>query len=267
MEPANELEKKLKEPLHKIDICFNIAGVDKSNRKARVSVQVKPQAILDRLDELMGINGWTVNYIVTGNIVVCKLSLRLENDWISKEGTALSVEPICNLSDSALANAAIKFGIGRQLLNQSDVIVDFKDKKPEHPRNAVHYYDAQDIVGWWEEPDVLHTEPIEKDKLTETIGETDFKKLNLVQKLDKLIELGIITEVKHVGYRTKIEDKTSRPGLLRYFEKQFNLLYDLHYIAINHENSADNRATFYKRIRASQKEGLPLIKNGKSNPL
>ena len=261
MMQLKETETKLKAQFPADDVEFRIKKVNKTLRKALIKPVISSQAVMDRLDDIFGIDGWKISYTVSDNCVKCKLLIKFKEVWITKEGLALFTESFNDQSSIALGNAAAKFGMGRDLMCQPMVWVELNEKKPEKPKRKLHFVEAQEFAGWWEEPDLLQTDPIGKKESTEaaTVGESDFRKLLLPQKLEQLLTLGIITEKKHVGYRTKIEDKTSGPGLLRYFEKQFNLLYDLHTLAISSKISADLRATFYKRIMASKMNGFPDI--------
>jgi len=261
MMQIKETEMKLKAQFPADDVEFRITKVDKTLRKALIKPVISSQAVMDRLDDIFSIAGWKISYTVSDNSVTCKLLIKFGEVWIAKEGLALFTVSFNDHSSTAFGNAAAKFGMGRDLMCQPMVWVELSEKRPEKPKRKLHFVEAQEFAGWWEEPDLLQTDPIEKNVLTEspTTSDSDFRKLSLPQKLEQLLALGIITEKKHVGYCTKIEDKTSGPGLLRYFEKQFDLLFNLHCLAINNKISIDLRATFYKRIMASKMNGFPDI--------
>ena len=112
------------------------------------------------------------------------------------------------------------------------------------------------------------------DRLNELFGvntalesqstELDYSELTLPQKLDHLFGLEIIRKKKYDNYFTKMNDKTTAPGLLRYFEKQFDLLHRLYLLAGN-KMSDDTRATIYKRIMSSKMKDFSLIDNELKN--
>ena len=257
MTKMKEIEAKMRATFPRSDLGYKIAKVDKTNRKAKVQPKINPKALMNRFDELFGIDGWKVCYVVTGNIVVCKLSVRIEDDWSSKDGVAQFTES----HDEALANAAVKFGIGRQLLDQPDIFVDIKEKKPENSTNEVHYYHSDEISGWWEEPDNPTKESSENPTVISNEKEPDYSKLTLQKKLDYLLSKQIITKKKFDNYFKKINDQTTAAGLLRYFERQFDLLYKLFALAGLNKMSDDTRATIYKRIMSSKMADFTVIDN------
>lgn len=258
MSQVNELEKKLKESVSISDIGFHIAKVDRNIRKALAQPYLSSRALLDRLDDLCGIEGWYDSYAVLYNCVICKLSIKLGDDWISKEGAASFAESLDEASSYALSQAAVKFGIGRDLMNLPDIYVDIMESKPENSKNEVHFYRSDELSGWWEEPDrALLTE----GNIDASESEPDYKELTLPQKLDLLLKLGIIRKKKYDNYFKKINDTTTAQGLLRYFERQFDLLHRLYVLAGLNKMSDDTRATIYKRIMASKMADFPVIDN------
>ena len=111
------------------------------------------------------------------------------------------------------------------------------------------------------------------DRLNELFGveaseslstELDYSELTIPQKLDHLFELEIIRKKQYDNYFTKINDKKTAPGLLRYFEKQFDLLHRLYLLAGN-KMSDDTRATIYKRIMSSKMKDFSFIDNELKN--
>jgi len=82
--------------------------------------------------------------------------------------------------------------------------------------------------------------------------QADYSELTLQQKLDNLLAQGIIRKKKYDNYFMKINDKGTAPGLLRYFEQQFDLLHRLYLLARRNKMSDDTRATIYKRIMSSK---------------
>lgn len=89
--------------------------------------------------------------------------------------------------------------------------------------------------------------------------ELDYAELTLPQKLDHLFQLEIIRKKKYDNYYLKINDKKTAQGLLRYFEKQFDLLHRLYLLAKLNKMSDDTRATIYKRIMSSKMVDFAVI--------
>lgn len=78
---------------------------------------VDARAIQDRLDEVMGIDGWRDEYRETPEGMICRLSLLIDGKWITKEDGAPARDghPVKGVVSDALKRAAVKFGIGRYL--------------------------------------------------------------------------------------------------------------------------------------------------------
>jgi len=89
--------------------------------------------------------------------------------------------------------------------------------------------------------------------------ELDYSELTLQQKIDHLLHQQIITKKKYDNYFTKVSDPTTAQGLLRYFEKQCDLLHRLYHLAKLNKMSDDTRATIYKRIMSSKMADFTVI--------
>jgi hypothetical protein len=169
MSQLNELEKKLEEPIPLFDLAFCITNVDKTSGKFQVMVDIRSQALLNRFEELLGID-----------------------DYLEEPDLTSLVE---------------------------------------------------------EKVDAPESQPTD----------LDYSELTLQQKLDHLLTQGIIRKKKYDNYFTKVSDPTTAPGLLRYFEKQFDLLHKLYLLAKLNKMSDDTRATIYKRIMSSKMKDFTEI--------
>lgn len=84
---------------------------------------IDARAIQDRLDQVVGAENWMAEYRQgPGNGTMCKLSVRINGSWVSKEDGAdqSEIEPIKGGISNSFRRAAVVFGIGRYLyaLNQ-----------------------------------------------------------------------------------------------------------------------------------------------------
>lgn len=262
MTQIKEIGQKLKAPFPAEDIEYRVVRVSKDSRRVLVLPYITSRAVMNRLDEVLGNENWYDEYDVRGSVVICRLSISYNDKSITKEGVGLFVESFEEASSVALFNAAVKYGIGRELLSHSELYADIMGGKPECTQNELHYYQSDELSGWWIEPEIIQTVPVE-DKLKDTasIGEKDFRKLDLAQKLDHLLHLEIISKKKYDHYFLKVQDKTTASGLIRYFERQFDLLHRLYLLAGLNKMSDDTRATIYKRIMSSKMAGFVDIEN------
>ena len=99
-------------------------GVDvksmKSGEKCKVLVftYVQARAIQNRLDAVLGGQNWCDEYTAgPAGGLICSLSLRINGEWITKQGLAenTQIEAVKGGESEALKRAAYKWGIGRYL--------------------------------------------------------------------------------------------------------------------------------------------------------
>ena len=105
------------------------------NGKARVLAYITSRAVMDRLDEVFGLSGWCDEYEFIGDNVVCRLSIKIGDAWITKVDGApqTHIEAFKGGISDALKRAAVKFGVGRYLYDLPDKIVQID---PAYPQGA-----------------------------------------------------------------------------------------------------------------------------------
>lgn len=97
---------------------------------------IDARLVQDRLDDVLGIGNWQDAYTIDGSgSVECRLSLKLNGEWITKcDIGSLSEQPDAGdklkaaFSD-ALKRAAVKFGVGRYLYALKSMWCDFDPVK------------------------------------------------------------------------------------------------------------------------------------------
>lgn len=91
--------------------------------KSKALLYIDARDVMDRLDEVVGINNWMTEYRDMDTRCVCKLSIRYINDfdWVSKSdvGTQSTFEGEKGMYSDALKRAAVQHGIGRYLYDDS----------------------------------------------------------------------------------------------------------------------------------------------------
>lgn len=131
---VNELMAKLTAPFPRDAVRFKPAVV--SGNRAMAIAYVDARVIQDRLDEVLGVLNWQDEYeFLEDGSVVCRLKLRIDNEWITKMDVGgPSEQPDegdrkkAAVSD-ALKRAAVKFGIGRYLYRLPTTWVEYDPKK------------------------------------------------------------------------------------------------------------------------------------------
>jgi hypothetical protein len=129
-------------PFESTEIKFKPQTV--SGNRALAVPFVDARVIQDRLDDVLGVMGWQDSYeCLPDGSVVCRLKIRLGDEWIVKEDVGgQSEQPDegdrrkAAFSD-ALKRAAVKFGIGRYLYRQKPTWVDYDPQKRQFVRQPV----------------------------------------------------------------------------------------------------------------------------------
>lgn len=82
---------------------------------------VDNRAIMERLDEVCGAENWKNEFSISpvNNGIMCGISIRVENEWITKWDGAepTNFEPVKGGISNAMKRAGVQWGIGRYLYN------------------------------------------------------------------------------------------------------------------------------------------------------
>ena len=116
----NDLLKKLREPFRKEELEFRVGATNNDKSMGLALAYVQARAIQNRLDEVVGIENWKVSYREIQGGFLCTLSIRINNEWISKEDGANVTEFESvkgGISNAFKRVASSGFGIGRYLYN------------------------------------------------------------------------------------------------------------------------------------------------------
>ena len=73
--------------------------------------------VMDRLDKVCGVGGWQTEHYELGDAKICRLSLKIDGEWVSKtDGSGdTKIDPEKGGLSGATKRAAVSFGIGRDL--------------------------------------------------------------------------------------------------------------------------------------------------------
>jgi hypothetical protein len=131
-----EITEALAAPFQLHDVKFKPAVV--SGNRALALAYVDARVIQDRLDEVLGVDGWQDSYkVLEDGTVVCRLRLRIGQEWVTKTDVGSPSEQgdsgdqrKAAFSD-ALKRAAVKFGVGRYLYRLRAQWVDYDGHKKQ----------------------------------------------------------------------------------------------------------------------------------------
>src|SRR5262245_49381446 len=139
---ADPVMKALSAPFDPSEVKFKPAVV--SGNRAMALAYVDARVIQDRLDDVLGVTGWQDDYeVLPDNSVVCRLRLKLGDEWITKVDVGgPSEQPdggdrMKAAFSDALKRAAVKFGVGRYLYRLPAQWVDYDPQKRQLLRAPV----------------------------------------------------------------------------------------------------------------------------------
>ncbi len=129
-----ELYCQLAAPFAPDDVKWKPQAI--SGQRCLAIAYVNARAIMDRLDEVLTPAGWQDEYsVLADGSVMCKLSVRLGDDWITKADVGSQSEQPdegdrmkAGFSD-ALKRAAVKLGVGRYLYRLPSTWVEYDPQK------------------------------------------------------------------------------------------------------------------------------------------
>lgn len=132
--PVREMLSSLAAPFAETEVKFKPQAV-KGNR-ALALAYVDVRAIMDRLDSVAGPENWKDAYrVLPDNSVVCELSIRLGDEWLTKEDVGgPSEQPdggdrMKSAFSDAMKRTAVKWGIGRYLYRLPQQWADYDPSK------------------------------------------------------------------------------------------------------------------------------------------
>lgn len=115
-----EIQAALSAPFPRDEVLGRIGTKTKDGRKAQILAYVDARTVMKRLDDVLGVGGWTdeIRPIADGKGFICRLGIRIPGgDWIYREDVAdlSQVEAVKGGASDAFKRAAVKFGVGRYL--------------------------------------------------------------------------------------------------------------------------------------------------------
>jgi len=114
---------RLRAPFPAADIEWRVGSTTSDKSKGLALAYITARAVMDRLDEVAGQDGWTDSYrpvdraTATSKGWICRLEVRVGDEWTAHEDGAdeTAIEPTKGGISDALKRAAVHFGIGRYL--------------------------------------------------------------------------------------------------------------------------------------------------------
>lgn len=133
----------LRAPFPADEIEWRVGSTTGDKKRGLALAYLTSRHVMNRLDEVCGIDGWQDRYEFHGPRTVCYLSIKIGDEWVTKADAAgdTQVEAEKGSVSDALKRAAVKWGIGRYLYSLGNTWVElepagrsFKIKDSEYPR-------------------------------------------------------------------------------------------------------------------------------------
>jgi len=107
---VKDYERLLKRPFPISSVSFR-----KGPGGGKELAYITARDVMQRLDEVFGIDGWQDSYDYVGERMICTLKCRFGSEWISKSDGAddTSIEGAKGGISDALKRAAVKYGVFR----------------------------------------------------------------------------------------------------------------------------------------------------------
>ena len=160
--------KQLSEPFPADDIEWRVsrAGNGKSGPFCMVLAYITARAIQERLDAVCGPEHWKTEEprVITVNgksAFACGLSIRIENEWITKWDVAepTNIEPAKGGWSGATKRAGSAWGLGRYLYHLDETFAEVAEKAgpsgrwhyaklPEKNGGGVYHWKTPNLPGW-----------------------------------------------------------------------------------------------------------------------
>lgn len=132
---ANEVFERLAAPFPPDEVGWKVQATNRDRTRGLVVAYVDARTVLDRLDEVVGPEGWQDAYEVLADrehdgTRVVEVKCRLTVLGVTKEDVGEGDTLKAAFSD-ALKRAAVKFGVGRYLYRLEKLWVPLKDGQIE----------------------------------------------------------------------------------------------------------------------------------------
>jgi hypothetical protein len=81
---TSEIQKELAQPFAVGELKFFPVALTKDGKKGKVGSYIDARAVMDRLDAVVGVGGWTTTYVCIDPLdkaVECHLRVRYGDEW------------------------------------------------------------------------------------------------------------------------------------------------------------------------------------------
>lgn len=189
MTDIKKIEQELRKPFPASEVKWRAQQIRKKFKKdekekdkyeAIMLAYIDARAVMDRLDEAVGVNNWQSTFTETDKgRVLCSLSIKFGDEWVTKTDGAgdTGTEGEKGAISDALKRAAVNFGINRAMYNFGDTRVELQPKdvtinrngKPIHKWGAAKLSEKCRLPDWYSE--LLKQKPEQQNVIQQPVQE------------------------------------------------------------------------------------------------
>lgn len=217
------IAKELARPFPKACVKWRVGSVNTDKTRCNLLAYIDARDVQSRLDAVVGIGNWQVRFrhdavYIKGapaTAYVCSLLIKINGEWITKEGTAddTSYEAVKGGESDALKRAAVQWGVGRYLYATTVKWIDgvpksweVADKVAEHKLNQTLLGPSSPESGWYVENLMKIITASQIGEIEGLIEETD-SHLNKLLGYYHVSELAEMTEVQYTDCVKELNKK------------------------------------------------------------
>jgi hypothetical protein len=141
---AAEVAERLAEPFQPHEVEYKPGSV--SGNRALALAYVDARVVQNRLDAVLGIDGWQSQFqVLEGGTVQCTLSIKIGDAWLAKQDVGGPSDQkdagdrMKAAFSDALKRAAVQWGIGRYLYGLAPAWRDYDPEKKRFRNDSVAY--------------------------------------------------------------------------------------------------------------------------------
>lgn len=155
-----EIQQKLAEPFKVEEVEWRVIRAWRSQNNdgkmwAKVAPYVDSRTVMNRFDEVLGIDNWEDDYKEIHHGTLCSISIHFPNGKTitKRDGADLTnIEPIKGGLSGALKRAAVHWGVGRYLYDLEEELVEII---PNTKQGKYYINDKnQNVTGRWNPPEL-----------------------------------------------------------------------------------------------------------------
>ncbi len=136
-----EIMEALRAPFPAEDVEWRVGRESEDGTRVSLLAYIDSRAVQERLDEVLGIDGWQTQITITERGVLCALNVRLGSSWVIRTDGAdyPDFEAFKGGVSGALKRAAAQLGIGRYLYNLPETWVSLVPDRKQAGLGAIYH--------------------------------------------------------------------------------------------------------------------------------